>query len=175
MTMAAHTKEQFHNFMSQLSETNATLSSYSDFKKISANVSEIEISLNTLNYLLGKEDLEKAVNELWQRDPKVFDIMDILIATRKRDDKKYINDNGQIKKIHSLLSSVDGVMEFLKDTGLADVFKKKEIKNLVDYVFGVETGLDTHARKNRSGDITEEYVANIFSKKWNKTHRASFF
>ncbi len=162
--MAAHTKEQFHNFMSQLSETNATLSSYSDFKKISANVSEIEISLNTLNYLLGKEDLEKAVNELWQRDPKVFDIMDILIATRKRDDKKYINDNGQIKKIHSLLSSVDGVMEFLKDTGLADVFKKKEIKNLVDYVFGVETGLDTHARKNRSGDITEEYVANIFSK-----------
>ena len=32
----------------------------------------------------------------------------------------------------------------------------------MDYVFGVETGLDTNARKNRSGEITETLVARIF-------------
>ena len=55
-------------------------------------------------------------------------------------------------------------MEFLEGTGLAHVFKKSEIKDLVDYVFGVETGLDTNARKNRSGEITEKLVASILAK-----------
>ena len=64
--------------------------------------------------------------------------------------------------IHSLFSSVDGVMKFIEGTGLDKVFKNKEVKDLVDYVFGVETGLDTNARKNRSGEITETLVARIF-------------
>lgn len=55
-------------------------------------------------------------------------------------------------------------MKFLEGTGLADVFQNSEIKDLVNYVFGVETGLDTNARKNRSGKITESLVASILSK-----------
>lgn len=83
----AHTKEDFEAFMSQLKETNATLSFYSDFNKISKNVDDIAISLNTLNFLLGKKDLRGAVEALWKRDPQVFDVMDMLIATRKKDEK----------------------------------------------------------------------------------------
>lgn len=160
--MAAHTTEQFNLFMSQLRETNATLDFYCDFPKIARNVADIEISLNTLNYLIGKENLREAVEALWNRDKRVFDVMDILIATRKKDDKKYIDNDGSMHSIHSLFSSVDGVMKFIEDTGLDKVFKNKEVKDLVDYVFGVETGLDTNARKNRSGEITETLVARIF-------------
>lgn len=160
--MAAHTSEQFETFMSQLRETNATLDFYCDFPKIAKNVAEIEISLNTLNYLIGKDDLRAAVEALWNRDPRVFDVMDILIATRQKDNKKYIDNDGAMYSIHSLFESVDGVMKFLEGTGLEKVLKNKEVKDLVDYVFGVETGLDTNARKNRSGDITETLVARIF-------------
>lgn len=160
--MAAHTKEQFDLFISQLRETNATLDFYCDFPKIAKNVADIEISLNTLNYLIGKEDLRTAVQALWDRDKRVFEVMDILIATRKKDDKKYIDNDGSMHSIHSLFSSVDGVMKFIEGTGLDKVFKNKEVKDLVDYVFGVETGLDTNARKNRSGEITETLVARIF-------------
>lgn len=160
--MAAHTQEQFDLFMSQLRETNATLDFYCDFPKIAKNVADIEISLNTLNYLIGKEDLRSAVQALWGRDKRVFEVMDILIATRKKDGKKYIDNDGSMHSIHSLFSSVDGVMKFIEGTGLDKVFKNKEVKDLVDYVFGVETGLDTNARKNRSGDITETLVARIF-------------
>ena len=46
---------------------------------------------------------------------------------------------------------------------MAEVFQNKDIKNLVDYVFGVEAGLDTHARKNRSGDITELLLHRILA------------
>lgn len=159
-----HTKEDFEIFMSQLKETNATLAFYSDFKKIAKNVDDIAISLNMLNFLLGKDNLREAVEALWKRDPQVFDVMDILIATRKKDKKKFFDGNGDFRLVHSLFQSIDGVMEFLEGTGLAAVFQNSEIKDLVDYVFGVETGLDTNARKNRSGEITESLVANILSK-----------
>ena len=141
--------------MSQLAETNATLDFYSDFKKIRKNVNDIAISLNMLNFLLGKEDLKEAVQSLWDRDKKVFDVLDILIATRRKDKKKFIDNDGKIMEINSLFKSVDGVLKFLNETGLAEVFKRSDVHDLVDYVFGVETGLDTNARKNRSGDITE--------------------
>ena len=160
--MSAHTTEQFNHFMSQLRETNATLDFYCDFPKIARNVADIEISLNMLNFLIGKENLREAVQSLWDRDPHVFEVMDILIATRKKDDKKYIDNDGSMHSVHSLFSSVDGVMKFLEGTGLDKVLKNKEVKDLVDYVFGVETGLDTNARKNRSGEITETLVARIF-------------
>lgn len=152
----------FNAFMSQLKETNATLDFYCDFTKIAKNVDDIAISLNMLNYLIGKEDLRAAVEALWKRDKTVFDAMDILIATRKKDNKMFFDEVGQFRKIHSLFQSVDGIMEFLEGTGLAEVFRNKEIKDLEDYVFGVETGLDTNARKNRSGEITESLVAKIF-------------
>ena len=49
----------------------------------------------------------------------------------------------------------------VNETGLADFFKNKDVHDLVDYVFGVEAGLDTHARKNRSGDATESLLHRI--------------
>lgn len=161
--MPAHTPEQFITFMSQLQETNATLGFYSDFSKISKNVANIAISLNMLNYLIGQQDLRAAVQALWERDPHVFDVMDILIATRKKD-KKMFYDGKDFRTIHSLFSSVDGVMEFLEGTGFDKVLQKPEIKDLVDYVFGVETGLDSNGRKNRSGEFTETLVGSIFTK-----------
>lgn len=156
-------EKNFDLFMSQLAETNATLDFYTDFSKIRENVRSIEIKLNTLNYLIGKIDLDAAVKELWDNDKRVFSILDILIATRKEQNKKYLDDMGKPHLIHELLSTHEGVMKFLKGTGMAEVFQNKDIKNLVDYVFGVEAGLDTHARKNRSGDITELLLHRILT------------
>ena len=156
-------EKNFELFMSQLAETNATLDFYTDFSKIRENVGSIEIKLNTLNYLIGKEDLAKAVKELWDNDKRVFSVLDILIATRKEQNKKYLDEMGKAHLIHDLLDSYEGVMLFLNGTGLADVLKNKDVKNLVDYVFGVEAGLDTHARKNRSGDITELLLHRILT------------
>lgn len=156
-------KKDFKLFMSQLAETNATLDFYTDFSKIRENVRSIEIKLNTLNYLIGKIDLDAAVKELWENDKRVFSILDILIATRKEQSKKYLDDMGKPHLVHELLCSYEGVLKFLKETGMADVLLNKDVKNLVDYVFGVEAGLDTHARKNRSGDITELLLHRILS------------
>lgn len=155
-------KMNFEAFMSQLYETNATLDFYCDFEKIQKNVEEIAISLNTLNYLIGKEDMKAAVVRLWEKDPKVFQVLDILIATRRKDKKKYLLPDKTAQEISQLFQSPKGILQFLDGTGLTKVLQSREIKNFVDYVFGVETGLDSNARKNRSGHVMENWVYNLF-------------
>ena len=160
--MAAHTPVEFATFMSQLKETNQTLDFFCDFDKIHDNVEDIKLSLCMLNSLIGAANMQSAVETIWRRDKSAFNVMDILIAVRSDGKKKVLNSLGECVVLDSLFESVDGVMEFLNDTGLAEVFQSQKITNLVDYVFGVETGLDSNARKNRSGHVMENVVAEIF-------------
>ena len=139
-----NTKDKFELFMSQLYETNATLDFYCDFDKIQRNVADIAISLNTLNYLIGQTDMAKAVSQLWERDKKVFEILDILIATRRKDKKKYLLQDKTARRINELFNTKEGVVEFLDGTGLTKLLQSREIKNLVDYVFG-----SWYAQKNK--------------------------
>ena len=154
----------FNKFMSQLQETNQTLDFFCDFEKISRNVEDIKLSLCMLNSLIGSSDMRKSVETIWKRDQTAFNVMDILIAVRSEGKKKVLDSLGRCVVLDSLFNSVDGVMEFLYNTGLSEIFQSKRINNLVDYVFGIETGLDTNARKNRSGHVMEGMVAHIFDK-----------
>lgn len=154
--------KNFNLFMSQLQETNQTLDFFCDFEKIAQNVDEIKLSLCMLNSLIGVTDMRKAVETIWKRDKTAFSVMDILLAVRSEGKKKVINSLGQCVVMDSMFKSVDGVMEYLEDSGLSEVFRSKKVKDLVDYVFGIETGLDTNARKNRSGHVMEGMVAKIF-------------
>ena len=156
--------KDFELFMSQLQETNQTLDFFCDFDKISQNVEDIKLSLCMLNSLIGSTDMRKSVEVIWNRDRTAFDVMDILIAVRSEGKKKVLDNLGNCVVLDSLFKSVDGVMEFLDTTGLTEIFQSKKINDLVDYVFGIETGLDTNARKNRSGHVMEGMVARIFDK-----------
>lgn len=157
-------ENKFNDFLSQLKDSNQTLNFFCDFDKISENVRNIELSLNTLNYLLGKDDIEQAVHEIWQRDKRAFEVMDILIAVRDNGKKRIVDSYGNSVLLKDLFLDEIGVIEFLKQTGLAELFRNRRIKNLVDYVFGIETGLDSNARKNRSGFIMEKTIEDIFTR-----------
>lgn len=156
--------EQFKKFLSQLSETNATLDYFTDFGKVRSNISKIAIKLNQLNYLIGKDNLKVAVEELYEENPRTFEVLDILIAVRKNKAAKTFNKNGEIVLIESYFDSVQKIVEYIETTGLGEVFRKKDITNLVDYVFGIEVGLDTNARKNRGGENMSKAVSLIFDK-----------
>lgn len=172
--MNTHTKKQFDTFMSQLKETNATLGFYCDFEKINTNVDAISLKLNQLNYLIGQNDIDAAIRRLWNENKGTFSVLEILIAIRTSDKKKAIMSDGNVRPINSLFENVEGVIEYVHSTGLDKVFRNKQIKNLVDYVFGVETGLDTNARKNRSGHLMEKQVASMFEKA-NITYRQEIY
>ena len=93
----------------------------------------------------------------------MFEVLDILIAVRNKKTKT-LNNNGEIVSLESYFSSPKGILEYIRKTGLAEVFKNKEISNLVDYVFGIEVGLDTNARKNRGGDNMSKAVSLLFDR-----------
>lgn len=156
--------KDFNIFMSQLKETNQKLDFFCDFNKITQNVENIKLSLCMLNSLIGAQNMRKAVETIWNRDKTAFGVMDILIAVRSEGKKKVLDKLNNCVILESMFTSVDGVIEFLDNTGLSDIFKSRRIGDLVDYVFGIETGLDTNARKNRSGHVMEGSVANIFEK-----------
>ena len=155
--------KDFDTFMSQLQETNQTLDFFCDFNKIVQNVNNIKLSLCMLNSLIGAPNLRKAVETIWRRDRTAFDVMEILIAVRDRGNKKVIDTKGRCVPLSSFFFDIDGVMEYLESTGLAEVLQQQKIKDLVDYVFGIETGLDSNARKNRSGHVMERMIARIFT------------
>lgn len=155
--------KDFDKFMSQLQETNQTLGFFCDFDKISANVDNIKLSLCMLNSMIGTTDLRRSVETIWNRDRSAFSVMDILIAVRSEGKKVVLNSAGDCIVLDRLFTSIDGVLEYLEGTGLADLFRQKKIKDLVDYVFGIETGLDSNARKNRSGHVMEGMVASILT------------
>lgn len=154
----------FNEFLTQLAETNATLDYFVAFEKISNNVSKIEMKLNQLNYLIGKDDLKKAVQELFEENPKAFEVLDILIAVRNSKSAKTFNSKGEIVLLTTYFTSSELILEYIEETGLGEIFRTKKITNLVDYVFGIEVGLDTNARKNRGGSNMSKAVASIFDK-----------
>lgn len=153
---------QFKNFMKQLSKTNSTLDFFVDFDKVSRNIDKISIKLNQLNYLIGKENISHSVKELYKENKNCFSVLKILIAVR--DNREVISPDGEVVLLNSYFENEDKIIEYINETGLAEIFKNKSVKNLVDYVFGIEVGLDTNARKNRGGKNMEKLIASIFHK-----------
>ena len=54
--------------------------------------------------------------------------------------------------------------KFMRKTGLFDLMKNHIVNNLVDYVTGIETGLDSNGRKNRGGHLMENLVESFLCK-----------
>ncbi len=165
-------KVPFQNFMGTIIETIASYAFFVDWEKVTINVKTIEKRLNILNYLIGKEDMNGEFYGLLKEYPEVITVFPILLATRD-EDQTILNECLELEKYDfskRILTEKDisSLYKFFKETGLESLVKEKKVKNLVDYVFGVEVGMDTNARKNRTGtqmeNIVEGYVQDILTK-----------
>lgn len=52
----------------------------------------------------------------------------------------------------------------MKNSGLFDLLQNHIVNNLVDYVLGIEVGMDTNGRKNRTGHVMEDLVESYLIK-----------
>lgn len=162
-------EETFKYFMSSLKDSISGWDYFVKWKKVYKNLSEVEMSLNLLNYLLGKEKVEEEFKSLLKKYPDIIKAIPILLASRESCFQilKPIDDNEikfDIEKydfsntVDLSENDIDRIVEFTKNTGILDIIKNKKVKNLVDYVLGVEVGLDSNGRKNRSGTSMENLV-----------------
>lgn len=88
-------------------------------------------------------------------------MLNLLIAVRDKN-TDVIATSGELTKLGTYFKSPEKIYEFCQETGLDKIFIDAKIKNLHDYVFGVEVGLDTNARKNRGGVNFSRKVSEYF-------------
>lgn len=156
------TKQTFDAFMAGLVVTNSHLGDFCDFDKIASNVRRVYVSLHTLNALLACDDFEAMVRTIWEGDPEVFKALPLLLALRPEENKGVLSTTGELTDINSYLGSPETILDFLRESGLKHFVFSGQVRNLVDYVFGIEVGLDSNARKNRVGYLMEKYIATKF-------------
>ena len=160
----------FDYLIANLKPSNRLWSFFVNWDKVFENTKNIEIALNTLNYLIGKSDFDKEFNLLVTKHPEVVEAIPALVVrdgsgTKRFNilvdykNKKLVYENYDFNKKKHKKQDINKYLRFVKETGLKDLIVSKKVKNLVDYMIGVEAGLDSNARKNRGGSAMEEIVA----------------
>lgn len=153
-------KKDFDHLVSTFRSSIKTWDYFVNWNKVFTNSASFEIALNKLNYLLGKDDLQGEFYRLYESNPDIAKALPVLLAVRENNLEIY---NKTSKELESYNFSGEGgdvnkYFEFLDKSGLIKLFQRDGIKNLVDYVIGVEVGLDSNGRKNRGGTLMEEIV-----------------
>ena len=165
--------QNFQNLIQTLQTSIFSWDYFSNFKKIKDNSFKIKIQLNILNSLLWEENIENKFLDILKEYPETRKVLPILIAVRDFDKQILDRDTMLVSEVKYLFNPkkdfIDNDMLLFFDISwLKEVFQNKYISNLNDYVFWVETGLDSNARKNRTWDLMENLVEEFIKDLCNK-------
>lgn len=169
--------EVFDFLLKNLKPSNRLWSYFINWEKVYSNLRKIEIALNNLNYLIGKDDFDSEFTKLIKEEPKIIKVLPALVVSRENKFDVLIDyDNKCLKYEYYDFSiknptqkDIEKYLHFVHRTGLAKLIQENKIKSLVDYMIGVEAGLDSNGRKNRSGhsmeSIVEVFIQDVCNKK----------
>ena len=143
--------------------SNKTYEYFVDWKKIKSDIDKYldELCLlNTLTKINSKKRVEH-MRLLLSKYPKIIEVIPLLIAVRVQNGKIDVFDV-DLEEIISFEftrsklneSTITQAINFCIKTGILDLFQ--EVKDVRDYLLGIEVGINTNARKNRSGKIFEK-------------------
>lgn len=157
-------KRNFNEWLNTFRDSICDYKFYVDFEKVYGNVDKIKVELNILNSLIGSKDIENDFRKLLAEYPQVLKCIPILLAVRGREIYAIDGDGEYLFNFAKQNYSVDEYIMFMRKTGLFTLISEHLIHNLVDYVTGVEVGLDSNGRKNRGGHLMEDLVESYLIK-----------
>ena len=159
--------EVFKFLISSLKETITKWDYFVNWTKVFDNLKDIEIDLNILNYLVGKNNIKSEFVELLKKHPSIARLIPVLVASRETNFKilskygydTFVYDDFSFRNKGSLTAEeIKKIVQFADQSGFLKLLVSKRIKSVVDYVIGVEVGLDSNGRKNRTGKLMEDIV-----------------
>ncbi len=154
----------FNSWLSKFRNSIANYGYYIDFDKVYRNVNDIKLELNILNSLIGSTDIENDFKNIIANYPETLKCIPILLAVRANEIYA-IDGDGEFSYDFKMANySPEQYAIFMRKTGLFELLEKHIIHTLVDYVTGVETGLDSNGRKNRGGHLMEDLVESFIVK-----------
>lgn len=159
----------FNFLVSSLKPSNMLWTYFVNWDKVNINTRSLEVNLNILNYLIGKEDFDTEFRALLKEHPSVIPVLPALAVRDGQNAKKFkIISSIENRKIvyedfdftikNPSDEDVERYLEFVTKSGIKNLFSKDGVKNLVDYILGVEAGLDSNGRKNRGGHSMEAII-----------------
>lgn len=157
-------ERNFKEWLTTMRDSIATWRYYTDFEKVYSNVESIKVELNILNSLIGSRNIENEFKQLLKNYPKTLKVVPILLAKREKEIKITDAEGEFLFNFNKPNYTIEEYTKFMGETGLFDLLEKHIINNLVDYVTGVEVGMDTNGRKNRTGDAMEDLVESYLVK-----------
>lgn len=141
-----------------------------NWSKVHRNTERLSENLYSLNRLLGAEDFDTSFKELLRKEPHLVVAIPSLIVRDGADSAKFkmLVSEGQNSKTELFDFSrevkseaeISRALEFVKNSGLIGIFKPGGVSSLHDYLLGVEAGVDSNGRKNRSGAAMEQLIEN---------------
>lgn len=157
-------KRNFSEWLNEFRESISNYKYYINFEKVFKNVDEIKIELNILNSLIGSQNIGEDFIKIVEKYPETLKCIPILLAVRNNEIYA-IDTDGEFKyNFKKQNYSLEQYTIFMEKTGLFDLIKNRIVNNLLDYVTGVETGLDSNGRKNRGGHLMEDLVETFICK-----------
>jgi len=148
----------FNEWIEKFKDSISTYEYYVDFAKVYRNIEKIKVELNILNSLIGSKNIESDFEALIARYPETLKCIPLLLAVRSSEIYAIDADGEFTYSFKKMNYSAEQYGLFMRKTGLFDLMEKHVISNLIDYVTGVETGLDSNGRKNRGGHLMEDLV-----------------
>jgi len=165
--------KDFNKLISTMKESIKTYDYFVNWQKVKTNVKKIKTELNILNSLIGTTNFDFDFKELVNKYPEVIQTIPYLLAIRDKElniirNYKSLDLNYDFYKFETTADfDKSKLLNLIKNTGLINLFYDKTIKNFEDYVYGVEVGLDSNGRKNRSGHIMENILEEFIIKQLN--------
>lgn len=157
-------KRDFNEWLKKFKYSICDYKYYVDFGKVYGNVDKIKVELNILNSLIGSENIEDDFRNLVAKYPETLKCVPILLAVRGREIYAIDGDGEYFFNFVKPDRTIDEYVSFMNKTGLFTLISEHIINNLVDYVTGVEVGLDSNGRKNRGGHLMENLVESYLVK-----------
>lgn len=166
-----NSEEVFLYLLDTLKPTIKSWDYFVNWEKVLTNYRKHEDEFNLMNSLIGKENIEQEALRLFSKYPETKKVIPLLLACREKELMLLTNYKGgfQYKNfVFNTSLSAEDTVAFVGKSGLLKLFQDKDIKSVGDYIIGVEAGLDSNARKNRSGismeNIVEYYISTLCSK-----------
>lgn len=151
-------KRNFIEWLGTFKDNISDYKYYINFEKVYKNVEENKVEFNMLNSLLGSKNIEEDFINLVTKYPEVLKCIPILLAVRNMEIPAMDEEGAFIYNFKKINQNLEQYIVFMNKTGLFDLLANRGVTNIIDFVLGVETGLDSNGRKNRGGHLMEDLI-----------------
>jgi len=159
----------FDDLIATLRSSLTTWDYFVNWKKVSANAASLRSELTILNSLIGTKDFDSAFDSLLLTHPEIVSAIPSLLVRDGSSKKKFsiVSDTKNLSapdlefdfaKPANTPQLRQAALDFVKSSGIIQLFGDSGVTDLNDYMRGVEAGLDSNGRKNRSGKSMERVV-----------------